>query len=78
MTLDFFLKFIDLGVGGLIKISLLAILFLYVAFAAVIVRQIQLMNKVINQANFSSALMFISLIHFLVAVALFFLTLIIL
>ncbi len=76
MTPEFFLKIINLGAGEFVKIALLLIIFLYAVFAAVVTRQVQLMNKVINQVKFSDGLMFLALLHFLAAVVLFFIVLI--
>ena len=53
------------------KLFLLLIIFLYGAFAAVVLRQVQLMNTVVTEANFSPVLFTIALTHFLATVAVF-------
>lgn len=78
MTLETILNLINVGVAPLIKVFLLLIILLYGVFAAVVVRQVQLMNKVVNEVNFSTPLFSISLVHLGIAVALFIVTLIIL
>lgn len=45
------------------KLFLLVIIFLYGIFAAVVLRQIQLMNKVVTEVNFSAVLFTIALLH---------------
>lgn len=78
MTPDTLASFINTGITPLIKIILLLLILLYGVFAAVVARQVQLMNKVVNQVNFSATLFLIVLIHLLAVVFLFFLTLVIL
>lgn len=58
------------------KLFLLIIIFLYGIFAAVIVRQVQLMNKVVTETEFSSILLTIAIVHLLLVAGLFFLTII--
>lgn len=66
--------------GGLlpliIKTVLLIIIFIYGIFAVVVVRQVQLMNRVVTEANFSPVLMAVALIHLFAVLAIFFLTVI--
>lgn len=57
----------------LVKFFLLFLIFLYAIFAGVVVRQVQLMNKIVTQYNFAPILFAIALIHFILVVALFFL-----
>jgi len=79
MTLD---QILSLFTGDLIpltiKLALLLLIFLYGIFAAVILRQIQLMNKVVTEVNFSPVLVFVAVIHFVLVVGLFILTVILL
>jgi hypothetical protein len=60
------------------KLAILFLIFLYAIFAGVIVRQIQLMNKIVMQSNFAGVLFGVALIHFLLVIGLFVLTLLIL
>lgn len=78
MTVDNILNFLTSGVGPLIKVAILVAIFLYGIFAAIILRQIQIMNKVVEQANFSIILFGIALIHFALVVVLFFVAMLVL
>lgn len=78
MTLQSLFDVITARIGPLIKIFLLLLIFLYGVFAAVVVRQIQLMNKVVNEVNFSIILFTIALTHFMATVILFLIALMIL
>ena len=57
----------------LAKGSLLIFIFLYGIFAAVVVRQVQLMNKVVTEVGFSPILLTIAVLHLIAVVMLFFL-----
>lgn len=59
---------------GFIKLMVLIILLMYVVFAAVIVRQETLMARVV-ELSFSPLLRFIVILHFVLAIAIFVLTL---
>ncbi|GEM_PF-4600705 len=61
----------------IIKTILLIIIFIYGIFAVVVVRQVQLMNKVVTEAGFSPVLMTVAIIHLFAVLGLFFLTVII-
>lgn len=53
------------------KLFLLVLIFLYAIFAAVVVRQVQLMNKVITEVGFSPVLFTIAVLHLAAVVILF-------
>ena len=63
-------------VALLVKLFLLVLIFLYGIFAAVVLRQIQIMNKVVTEISFSPVLTMIALIHFATVVVLFVLTIV--
>lgn len=46
------------------KFFLLLLIFLYGIFGAVVLRQVQLMNKVVTEVSFSSILFTVALFHF--------------
>lgn len=54
----------------LTKVFILIILFLYTIFAAVLLRQVQIMNRIITLANFSPVLSAIALIHLFLSIGL--------
>ncbi len=58
------------------KFFLSIIIFLYGIFAVVIVRQVQLMNKIVTETEFSSIIFLIALIHLLLVIGLFFLVIV--
>lgn len=58
-----------------IKLLLLLFIFLYGIFAAVVLRQIQLMNRVVTEVGFSPILFSVALFHFFAVIVLFVLTL---
>lgn len=58
------------------KLILLIIIFLYGIFAAVVLRQVQLMNKVVTEVGFSPVLLTIAVLHFIAVVIVFILTII--
>lgn len=58
---------IGISVWGIIKIGILIILALYIIFAFVVVRQVQLMTATL-EVGFESQLKFLSFIHFLFAI----------
>lgn len=62
---------INTGLSVFLKILVLLMIFLYVVFAAVVARQVHLMNKVVHEANFAGVLFLIAFIHFVAAVSLF-------
>lgn len=77
MTLDQIFGIFQTGLlPVIIKTFLLIIIFLYGIFAVVVVRQVQLMNRVVTEANFSPVLMTVALIHLFAVLAVFFLTVI--
>lgn len=61
---------------GFIKFALLTIIAMYIVFSAVIVRQDQLMSKVVDIELSSPLLKTVALIHFIASVAAFFLALV--
>jgi len=67
----------SLTIWSLLKFLTLSFLFLYLAFSFIIIRQGGLMSKTIS-FNFNSVIKFISWLHFLFALGVFFLALIIL
>lgn len=69
---DFLLSFFP---WGYVKLAVLLLVFLYIIFAAVIVRQETLMSRVVYIPSFP-ILRFVVLAHFFASIALFFLTLI--
>lgn len=62
----------------LIKIFLLTFTLLYTILALVVFRQTQLMVRILDEVNFSPLLKFIAFVHFLAAVAVFILAIILL
>lgn len=58
---------IGLSVWGIVKICVLIILFLYIIFAYVVVRQVKLMTDTL-EVGFESQLKFFSLIHLFFAI----------
>jgi hypothetical protein len=78
MTLDSTINLlISMFPWGYVKLALIITMFIYVVFASVIVRQEQLMRKVIN-VTYMSNLRPIALMHFFVSLIVFFLTLVLL
>lgn len=73
-------QLLSLFTGDLIpllgKLALLLLIFLYGIFAAVVLRQIQLMNKLVTEVGFSGVLTTIAVLHLLAVVGLFALTII--
>lgn len=61
-----------------IKFFLATLIFFYLIFALVVLRQTQLMTEVLNEVQFSPFLKLLSTLHFLSAIAVFILTLILL
>lgn len=55
------------------KLFLLILIFLYGIFAAVVLRQVQLMNKVVTEVGFSPVLLTVAVLHLVAVVMLFFL-----
>lgn len=73
MTPDQFINLFQTDLLTLLgKLILLLLIFLYGIFAAVILRQVQLMNKVVTEANFSSIIFTVAFLHFILVVAVFF------
>lgn len=62
----------------LTKFFLLLLIFLYGIFAGVLLRQIQLMNKVVHEGAFSPVLFTIAFLHFGAVVGLFILAIVLL
>ena len=58
---------IGISVWGIVKIGILILLALYIIFAFVIVRQVQLMTDTL-EVGFESQLKFLSFVHFLFAI----------
>lgn len=58
---------IGISVWGVVKIGILIILALYIIFAFVVVRQVQLMTATL-EVGFESQLKFLSFMHFLFAI----------
>jgi len=76
MTPDDFLGIFQLDLLPLIvKLFVLLLIFLYGIFAAVVMRQIQIMNRVVTEVGFSPLLFTVALFHFGAVVALFILAL---
>lgn len=59
---------LSFSIWPIIKIFILILLVLYIIFAFVVVRQVQLMTKTL-EVGFESQLKFLSLLHFLFAIA---------
>lgn len=77
MTPENFLNIFQLDLIPLIvKLFVLLLVFLYGVFAAVVMRQIQIMNRVVTEVGFSPVLFTVALVHFGSVVALFILALI--
>ncbi|OGG13877.1 hypothetical protein A2773_03790 [Candidatus Gottesmanbacteria bacterium RIFCSPHIGHO2_01_FULL_39_10] len=55
----------------LIKIPILVLLFLYIIYALIILRQTMIMSKIV-EVDVTPTLQFITLIHFLASIAIFF------
>lgn len=64
-------------VALLTKLILLIIIFLYGIFAAVVLRQVQLMNKVVTEVGFSPVLFTVAILHFIAVVGVFVLAIIV-
>lgn len=77
MSNDFLNIFLDFFPWGFVKIAILILIGLYVIFAAVIVRQEQLMSKVVEIPT-SPVLRLVAILHLLASVAVFFLALVLL
>ena len=61
-------------IGFILKLIFLLFIFLYGIFAAVVLRQIQLMNRVVTEVGFSPILFTVALFHFFAVIVLFALT----
>lgn len=57
--------------GLLTKTFVLVVIFLYIIFAAVLLRQVQIMNKVVTLATFSPILTLIAFMHLFASIGLF-------
>jgi len=78
MTFETILKFLfSISPWSIVKIFILILSFLYICFAGIIVRQVDLMNQVL-EAKFSPVIRLISLIHLGATIFIFFLALIVL
>lgn len=73
MTFETFSQLLSTFVSFLPKFLLLLILFLYAVFAGVVLRQVQLMNRVVTEVNFSPILFYVATLHFVATVIMFFL-----
>lgn len=72
MTPDTLQTFLNLPIAAILtKVFLLILIFLYLGFAAIIVRQVRVMNQVLTIANFSPILQIISIVHLILALGLF-------
>lgn len=72
MTPDQFINLFQTDfVPLIIKLFILLLIFLYGIFAAVVLRQIQIMNKVVTEVGFSPLLFTVALFHFGAVVAIF-------
>ncbi|MBI1919084.1 hypothetical protein HYS29_00655 [Candidatus Microgenomates bacterium] len=78
MNIDLLNGFINGGLGLVFKILMLLVILLYGVFAAVVARQVYLMNEVVHQVKFSSIILGMALIHLGVTVFLFVIALIVL
>lgn len=58
---------LGISVWGIVKIGILIILAIYIIFAFVVVRQVQLMTDTL-EVGFESQLKFLSFMHFLFAI----------
>lgn len=67
-----------LTLDGLIKIGILILLFLYLVFAFVVLNQVRAMNGIIKELHSSTFVFWISLLHFIFALSLFIVSLVIL
>lgn len=77
MSFDIATGIISGGLAPLVKILMLSVIFLYGVFAAVVVRQVQLMNEVVHQVKFSTIILGLALVHLGVTIFLFVIALII-
>jgi len=78
MTPELILRFLSsISPWFIIKVFVVILLFFYILLAGIVVRQVDLMNQVL-EAKFSPIVHFISLIHLGVVIFIFFLSLIIL
>ncbi len=71
------IPFLDVSVWAVLKIFVLIAMLLYIAFALVVVRQVQLMTKTLN-LGFEFPVKTLALLHLIAAAVLFALALIIL
>lgn len=77
MSLDQLAQLFQSNIIGLIvKLFLLLFIFLYGIFAAIVMRQVQLMNRVVTEVGFSPLLFTVALVHFGAVVGLFVLALV--
>lgn len=77
MTFDQLIALFSTGLIPLVgKLFFLFLLFLYGIFAAIVLRQVQLMNKIVTEVSFSQVLFGIALVHFIAVVAIFLLTIV--
>lgn len=61
---------IGVSIWGIVKIGVLILLIIYLVFAFVIVRQVQLMTDTL-EVGFESQLKFLSFMHFIFAIGVF-------
>lgn len=78
MTPENIINFLSTGFVPLVKIFVLLAILLYALFAGILVRQIQIMNTVVEEANFTTALFSIALTHLAAVAVLFLIALLIL
>lgn len=78
MTLDAFVGLFGGGFALLVKILILLLILLYGVFAAVVTRQVILMNEVVRQVKFSNVILGVALVHLGATIFLFIIALIIL
>ncbi len=75
MTFEkFFAMLLNISPWLIVKVFTLILLLLYIIFAAVLNRQVTLMNQIL-EAKFSPIIKLISVIHFFVAIAIFIISL---
>lgn len=71
MTPEAIFNLLTSGVGPLIKVLFLIVILLYGVFAVVVARQVQIMNKVVEEISFAPILLAVAITHVALVFALF-------
>lgn len=73
-SISSFISFFTFSLG--VKAFLLTFIFFYIILSIVIMRQVQLMSRILNESNFSPFLKLVAVLHFIAAIATLFLAII--